>query len=57
MIDGWGGIFFKIVLILLLAMVALFMWIGDRRIRREREAEDRAALEAEQRRRMGGDSH
>lgn len=48
-----GEIIFKITLIALLVAFLVFIWFGDRRNRREREAEERAALEAEERRRAG----
>ncbi|MDX9741222.1 MAG: hypothetical protein RBT81_08610 [Gammaproteobacteria bacterium] len=48
-----GGIIFKITLIVLLVAFLVFMWRGDRRNRLAREAEERAALEDEKRRRRG----
>lgn len=46
-----GEIIFKVILIALLVAFLVFMWFGDRRNRRIREAEEQAALEAEERRR------
>lgn len=48
-----GGIIFKIALIILLVSFLAFMWYADRRNRLQREAEEQAALEAENRRRLG----
>ncbi len=46
-----GGIIFKITLIVLLVGFLIFMWYADRRNRLAREAEERAALADEHRRR------
>jgi len=49
-----GEIIFKIILIAVLVAFLVFMWFGDRRNRLAREAEEREALEAEERRREEG---
>lgn len=53
-----GEIIFKVILITALVAFLVFMWYGDRRNRLAREAEERDALEAEERRRAdaGGGS-
>ena len=51
-----GEIIFKVVVVVLLVAFLLFIIRGDRRIRQMREVEERAALDAEERRRAGVDS-
>ncbi len=52
--EVMGDIIFKFILLALVLGLLVFIWHGDRRNRREREAEERAALEAEARRREDG---
>jgi hypothetical protein len=49
-----GDIIFKIILLILVLGLLVFIWHGDRRNRLEREAEERAALEAQAHRREDG---
>lgn len=49
-----GDIILKIILLILVLGLLAFIWHGDRRNRLEREAEERAALEAQARQREDG---